>query len=659
MAQLSPLSPRLVASLTLAVAVVLLVTAAIDIQLQVRTAEAAFIVQLPPDQAAARTAEVSRDLWTRALWRTAVRVVAIVGFTLLILRWTLSGSIAWSARWLRDLRLGKAGPLRLSASGLFKPLVSEVNHLVKSLETARAAAEEEARLRDAGESRWTAERLRAFVRSKISDRPLFVVANREPYMHVRKNGVVSVIVPASGLVTALEPVLRACDGTWIAHGAGDADRETVDTSDRVRVPPDHPAYALRRVWLTREEEVGYYYGFSNEGLWPLCHIAHTRPVFRASDWSAYERVNRTFAAAVLEEMRGTEAPILLVQDYHFALVPRLVKEKRPDAQVAMFWHIPWPNPEAFGICPWQAEVLDGLLGADLIGFHTQAHCNNFLDTVDRAFESHIEWERFAVRRHGHLTAVRPFPISVAFREAVPGEPPRPPAPSPVDLLKSLGVSAYRLGIGVDRADYTKGIVERFAGVERFFERWPEYVGQFTFVQIAAPSRTEIKRYQDLLASIESEAARINRRFQTPAWRPIVLLARHHGHDEIERYYRAAAVCLVTSLHDGMNLVAKEFVAARDDETGVLVLSQFAGASGELDDALIVNPYDTEQVAEALHAALTMSEADARVRMRRMRETVREHNVFRWAGRLIGDLAGIRLESADRAADRNRRTADRA
>jgi len=636
---------RFVVSLTLAVAVVLLVTAAVDIGPQVQKAAAALAATLPADQVAAHTAELTHRLWIAALWQTSIRVVAIVLCTLLILRWAVSGSIARGTEWLRDLRLGRTKSGAPRPSGLLTPFVSEVTALMRSLESARASAAEEARLRDEAASRWTAERLRAFVRGKLADRPLFVVSNREPYLHVRQNGAVAVRVPASGLVTALEPVIRACDGTWIAHGSGNADRETVDAHDRVPVPPDHPAYTLRRVWLTHEEEAGYYYGFSNEGLWPLCHIAHTRPVFRASDWAAYEQCNRKFADAAIQEMHGTDAPMVLVQDYHFALLPRLIKAERPDAQVAVFWHIPWPNPEAFGICPWQHALLDGLLGADLIGFHTQAHCNNFLDTVDRALESQVEWARFSVRRRGHPTVVKPFPISVAFGDMPPAAHSR--TASATDLLERLGVRAHRLGIGVDRADYTKGLLERFAGLERFFERWPEFAGQFTFVQISAPSRTDIPRYRDLLAAIDAEAVRINRRFQTPTWRPIVLLQRHHDHEEIEPYYRAAALCLVTSLHDGMNLVAKEFVAARDDETGVLILSQFAGASHELDDALIVNPYDTEQVAEALHSALTMSDDEAGLRMRRMRETVREQNVFRWAGRLIEALSAIRLDAADR------------
>jgi trehalose 6-phosphate synthase len=645
MTQLLRLSSRLLLVLTLVVTVVSIGSAAVDVRTRMDLAQQSLGAGAAVHGSeAGKLAELRGELWRDALMRVAVQVIAIVAFTWLIARWSVAGFIARSARWMREFRLGQADGPREAVSGMLKPLVQEVTHLVTSLETARATAAEEARLREAGESLWTAERLRAHVRTRLTTRPLFVVSNREPYIHTRRSNSVEVVVPASGLVTALEPVLRACDGTWIAHGSGDADRQTVDGSDRVRVPPDHPAYTLRRVWLTKEDEDGYYYGFSNEGLWPLCHIAHTRPLFRASDWAGYERVNRKFARAVLDEMRGAEAPIVLVQDYHFALLPRLIKVERPDAQVAVFWHIPWPNPEAFGICPWQAELLDGLLGADLVGFHTQAHCNNFLDTVDRTFESQIARERFTVRRLGHLTAVRPFPISVEFREPAP-EATRT-IPRAADLLAPFHVAAPTLGVGVDRIDYTKGLVERFQAIERFFERWPAFQGQFTFVQIAAPSRTAIKRYQDLVDSVESEVARINRRFQTDTWMPIVLLVRHHTHAEIEPYYRAAAVCLVTSLHDGMNLVAKEFVAARDDEDGVLVLSRFAGASEELDDALVVNPYDAEQLASVIYEVLTMSDDERSLRMRRMRETVREHNVFRWAGRLIADLAAIRIASAD-------------
>jgi trehalose 6-phosphate synthase len=573
----------------------------------------------------------------------AVVAAITVLITLMLVRWSFIRPIHRTARWLEAQRLGGGSANPTLAGGVFGPLWRELAHLLTSLASARAAAEEEARLRDAGASVWTADRLRAHVTTRIDGAPLFVVSNREPYMHVRRNGGIQCLVPASGLVTALEPILRACDGTWIAHGSGDADRERVDPHDRLRVPPDRPEYSLRRVWLTPEEEAGYYYGFSNEGLWPLCHIAHTRPLFRASDWQAYQVANQKFADAVVDEMDGSSGGLVLVQDFHFALLPQMIKRARPDARVGVFWHIPWPNPEAFGICPWQGEMLDGLLGADLIGFHTQAHCNNFLETVDRAFEAKIEWEQFAVRRHGHLTSVKPFPISVATMPGSGIVDSRPTEVRRAELLKALGVSADFMAIGVDRIDYTKGILERFAAVERFLEKWSHFVGRFTLVQIGAPSRTHIKRYQDLVESVTAEAERINARFATSTWRPIVLLSRHHDHAEIAPYYRAADLAFVTALHDGMNLVAKEFVMARDDGDGVLILSQFTGASRELHDALIVNPYDIEQMADALRLALEMPVADRQQRMAHMRRTVADHNVYRWAAQLIGELADVRLE----------------
>src|SRR5712692_9346039 len=382
--------------------------------------------------------------WRNTFLRLLIELGLIALIVWLIVRWSISGPIARTVQWMKALRTGKGSPPRytLHDQDPLLPLAKEAIHFAENLATARAVAEHEARLRETAEAIWTPDRLAVHVRAKLNGSRLFVVSNREPYSHVKDGKAVKVMIPASGLVTAIEPILRACDGTWVAHGSGDADHETVDIHDRLQVPPEDPRYTLRRVWLNKEEEDGYYYGFANEGLWPLCHIAHTRPLFRATDWQHYREVNQKFADAILEEMAGTEQPVLLVQDYHFALLPQLIKRKRPDARIAIFWHIPWPNPEAFGICPWQCELLDGLLGADLVGFHVQSHCNNFLETVDRALESRIEWERFAVNREGHLTIVRPFPISVGFTET-----PQPPAPEAADsaeqeraaLLKELGV----------------------------------------------------------------------------------------------------------------------------------------------------------------------------------------------------------------------------
>ncbi|MBI4496190.1 MAG: trehalose-6-phosphate synthase [Deltaproteobacteria bacterium] len=582
-------------------------------------------------------------IWKNNFLRLLIYALVISLVTVLLIRWSMTAPIARMTEWVKKIRTDRASePLRLPPGDLFEPLSREVAHMAKSVSMARALAEEEVRLRHNADSLWTPARLREQVR--LQGKPVFVVSNREPYSHVQKGKRIECLVPASGLVTALEPILQACGGTWIAHGSGDADRRVVDEQNKIQVPPEEPQYILKRVWLTKEEEEGYYYGFSNEGLWPLCHIAHTRPAFRAEDWAYYQSVNRKFAAAVLEELSGAVEPLILIQDYHFALLPRFLKRERPDARVALFWHIPWPNPESFGICPWQRELLLGMLGADLIGFHVQSHCNNFLDTVNRALEARIDWEHFTVKREGQTTWVKPFPISIAFSgqpsEGAGGEDLRPTKQS---LLHDLGVRGNFLGVGVDRIDYTKGIPERFMAIECFLEKYPAYQGKFTFVELGAPSRTHIKQYHDFMARVEEEAERINWRFQNKEWKPILFLNRHHSHEEIRPFYQAADLCLVTSLHDGMNLVAKEFVGAREDEQGVLILSRFTGAARELRDALIVNPYDLEQMAEAIRAALEMIPAEQRRRMQSMRETLKNQNIYRWAADLITALAQVRLE----------------
>ena len=600
--------------------------------------------------------EQDLDLWRRSFWRVLALVILIVAITMGMVGWFLTRPMKRVTERLRHLRTGYAEKTARSGAAelsLFSPLAREVETMAESLKAARAAAEAEARLREAGEHWWTAERLAVHMRDRAGSSRIFVVSNREPYIHARKGREIVCTVPPSGLVTAIEPVLRACDGVWVASGSGDADKLVVDEFDRLRVPPDEPRYSLRRVWLTEEEESQFYDGFANEGLWPLCHIAHTRPIFRASDWECYQQVNQRFADAVLEEMAGSEEPVVFVQDYHFALLPRLLKRARPDARVAIFWHIPWPNPEAFGICPWQAELLDGLLGADLIGFHIPLHCHNFLATVDRVLESRTDRDHMTVSRRGHFSTVRSYPISVAC-EGVPHvgagtddaveEEHR--ARERRSLLGEFGVRAEQLALGVDRMDYTKGILERLTALEQLLEEHPYYRERLTMAQIAAPSRMRIPSYADLRLRVEETVERINWRYQTAHWKPVVLIERQCDHDEVRRWYQAADLCLVTSLHDGMNLVAKEYVAARDDEDGVLVLSKFTGAAVELRDALIVNPYDTRASAEAIRAGLEMSRADRRQRMQRMRRQVMEHNIYLWAASVLGDLRELRLDDAE-------------
>jgi alpha,alpha-trehalose-phosphate synthase [UDP-forming] len=564
------------------------------------------------------------------------QMVLIVLIAVVLVRWNARGAIDRTIHWMRQLRRGEATSVaRLAVPAALAPIAHEVNLLAEHLTVARTAAEEEARLRRRSDERWTPEKLKETIRNKLNGRSFVVVSNGEPYAHLHRGRKIECIIPAGGLVTALDPVLRATDGLWIAHGSGDADKETVDDNGRLRVPPEDPHYTLKRVFLSPEQVSGYYEGFANEGLWPLCHVAHTRPTFRAADWAHYCDVNALFAKTVLEEIAETEDPLVLLQDYHFALLPRLIKEKRPDARVGLFWHIPWPNAEAFAICPWQKDILQGMLGADLVGFHTQYHVHHFLDTVDHALESRIEWERSTVSREGRETRVKSFPISVDIPTETPAATPNF---APALFVKEAGFQPAILAIGVDRLDYTKGILERFRAAERFLEKYPEYQGQFTLAQIGAPSRTRIPRYAAFGEEVDREVERINERFKIKSWRPIVFFKRHHNPDEVRSFYKKANVCLVTSLHDGMNLVAKEFVAARSDGDGVLILSRFAGASQELRDALIINPYDIEQTAEAIHTALTLDPADRRERMRRLRDTVRENNVYRWAGNLVMELA---------------------
>ena len=566
-----------------------------------------------------------------------IALFAVLGIVVSLIT-VLVAHLSWRG-WMKGVQAMLRGegifrPFEQPARGAeLQPLVGDLRALLRSLDSER-------RFADDTTLSWNPEALRRLLRQELTGERIIVVSNREPYIHAKAHGTVEVQRPASGLVTAVEPVMRACSGIWIAHGSGNADREAVDRHDRVPVPPHHPEYTLRRIWLSKEEEAGYYYGFSNEGLWPLCHIAHVRPIFRTGDWEQYVAINRRFADAVLQEA-DSEDPVVLVQDYHLALVPAMVRAALPKATIITFWHIPWPNPESFGICPWRTDLLEGMLGSTILGFHTPYHCKNFLETVDRYLETRIEHESSTISYHGHLTLVESYPISVQW------PPPWGDALPSVEacrreILASHGLSPDHLvGLGVDRLDYTKGILERLRAVERMLELHPEMIGRFTFIQIAAPSRSALEDYQAFEGRVRSLATRINQRFSTGTYQPIVLKVEHHGPEAVNRYYRAADACMVTSLHDGMNLVAKEYISARDDERGVLVLSQFTGAAHELHEALIVNPYHIEQTASALFQALTMPALEQAERMRSMRALVRDFNVYRWAGRMLLDAARIR------------------
>jgi trehalose 6-phosphate synthase len=545
-------------------------------------------------------------------------------FWLLLRRWIklLIGDI----RGLRFLDDAESEPAS-------RPILMQVRKAMREIESTQ-------RLEIDFHENWTPPALQQVIREHLGSPEIFVVSNREPYIHnATPNGPI-VQVPASGMVTALEPIVRACSGTWIAHGSGSADRDVVDRNDHVRVPPDDPNYTLRRVWLTNEEEQGFYYGFSNEGLWPLCHLAYVRPAFRENDWQQYEAVNRKFADALVGESK-TKDPVILVQDYHFALLPRMLRRRKPNATIALFWHIPWPNAETFGVCPWKCEMLKQMLAADILGFHTRYHCQNFLATVDRFVECQIDHEHMTVTLREHVCRVVPYPISIEW-------PPRwlsqlPDVQTSREKVRALyNIDAnVSLGLGVERWDFTKGIVERFLALEALLNKEPALKGRITLLQVAAPSRSKLPAYHALQEQTLSEVKRVNAKFGTTAWQPIVLIDHHQEPREVFELFRAADFCVVNSLHDGMNLVAKEFVAARDDQDGVLILSTFAGASRELPEALLVNPFDVAETAAAMKLAMQMPRDERRERMKLMRRTVKENNVYRWAGRMLMDAAQIR------------------
>ncbi|HEX7363578.1 MAG TPA: trehalose-6-phosphate synthase [Dehalococcoidia bacterium] len=488
---------------------------------------------------------------------------------------------------------------------------------------------------------WTKEDLQQLVTTKLANQLFIVVSNREPYIHVLSNDGIKSIVPASGLTVALDPVMRACGGTWIAHGSGSADWQVVDDRNRILVPPELPCYTLRRIQLSREEEEGYYLGFSNEALWPLCHIAYVAPTFDESNWNIYKNVNQCFADAVLEEIDDRKA-FVFIQDYHLALLSRLIKARNDKVITAQFWHIPWPNPEAFRICPWGEQLLDGLLGNDMIGFHIHYHCNNFIETVRLMLESRVDHERMAVSRRGKTTFIRPFPISVDF-SCISAEADNPEIRNEIETIRhKWKLSNKIIGIGIDRLDYTKGIPHRILALDKLLSRYPEYQERIVFFQLGETSRIDIKKYQELNLEIDELVENVNRKYQTSSWKPIVFIREHKSQLTLTAFKRLADFCIVSSLHDGMNLVAKEYVSSRTDEDGVLILSRFTGAARELTDAILINPYATDHFAESIRTAIEMSPEERKLKMKKLRKVVEENNIYRWAGNIISELVNLGL-----------------
>jgi trehalose 6-phosphate synthase len=581
------------------------------------------------------------ELWKRISIALIALVFLIALITLLTLRQAFILPVRRLTQWFKHFQKGETEKLQpFEEKGEFGKLVSEVEQVALGLRVARKVVTEEAHQRIQKEEIWTEAKLRDLTRAKLGENAFIVVSNREPYMHVIDyiTEAPKCTRPASGVVTAIDPIMRACGGTWIAHGSGNADRKFVNSKNKLGVPPEDNRYILKRVWLTKEEEDGYYYGFSNEGLWPLCHVTHTRPIFRETDWQTYKAVNQKFADSVLEELPAKN-PFVFIQDYHFTLLAKMIKEKRPDATIALFWHIPWPNPEVFAICPYQKEILDGMLACDLIGFHVQFHCNNFIDTTNRLIECRVDAEKFSVVRADKETFIRAFPISV---DGYSSSKASGVTPGQLDRIRGeFQLEDKIVAVGVDRIDYTKGIIERILAIDRFLEKYPEYKNKFVFIQLAAPSRTHIKRYHELIGEIDDLVEKKNWKYSDGSWRPIIYLMRHFSPEEIRPYYALGELCIVSSLHDGMNLVAKEYVASKNDLSGMLILSKFTGAARELTDAVSINPYSIEEFADAIKYAIEMPVEEKRKRMANMRKIISENNVYKWAGDIITELTALK------------------
>ena len=523
--------------------------------------------------------------------------------------------------------------------------------LLDNLRAASRRAAASAERRAALPTHTTRAALAAWARRHLGGRQVVIVSNRQPYSHTRGEGA-GWSRNAGGLTVALDAVSQAIGGVWVAHGSGDADREAVDAHDRVRCPPDRPAYTLRRVWLSDEDHERYYAGFANGALWPLCHIVYVRPRFEREDWLRYEDVNERFARAVLAELDERPAVVFL-QDYHLARAARHLRAARPDLRIAMFWHVPWPNPEVVRRLPWRDEVLDGMLACDLVGFHIPYYAQNFLHTVADALEARVDLEHHAVVRDGRHTWVRDFPIGTDPDEiAAMAERPET-ARAIARWREELELGDATVGLGIDRMDYTKGIPERLEALETLWEREPRRRRDFRFVQVAVPSRIELAEYRDVAARVRAITARINDRFAAGGPPLVHLIERNLDFPTLVPLYRMADLCTVTSLHDGMNLVAKEYVAARNDGGGALVLSPFTGAARECARAWIVTPYDREALAAGMAAALDAPEAERVARMRELRAAVYRRTVYDWAAEVLD--AAAHTGAAETADDRPART----
>ncbi len=484
---------------------------------------------------------------------------------------------------------------------------------------------------------WHKENFCQLLQKKFSGQLIITVSNREPYIHYHGGDEIKCQAAVGGVTSALDPAMRAINGVWIAHGGGDADRETVTSQNKLMVPPDDPLYTLKRVWLKEKDFRGYYHGFSNQALWPLCHSAYVPPVFDRSHWNKYKKVNNIFARNILGEAQGRKA-VVFIQDYHFSLLPRMIKKTNPAATLAQFWHIPWPHSQKLRICPWHEEILDGLLGNDLLGFHTSIHCHNFLDAASSLKGAKVDYKNGEITWKGRMTRVRPFPISVDF-EQLSQDMQKDEVEEEFKRLKDrLGIKDEIIIISIDRVDYTKGIPQRMLALNRFLCDYPEYKEKLVLIQTGTPSRTDIPSYENLGQEIIRLTEWINQKHGSETWKPVITLPGPLLPLTLTALEGKADICIISSLDDGMNLVAKEYVASHVNNEGVLLLSSFTGAAKELKHSIKINPFAPDLFAKAIKDAIEMPAAEKRRRMKGDRDIIRKNNIYKWAADIFLELS---------------------
>lgn len=481
------------------------------------------------------------------------------------------------------------------------------------------------------------DRLKAFIEENFSEETLIIVSNREPYIHKKDGLGIKVETPAGGLTSAMDDVLRATGGTWVAWGCGTGDKDVVDSRNCVEVPPQNPEYILKRVWLSPGEADNYYHGYSNQMLWPLCHITLDRVYFRKKFWEGYKNANRTFADAVLEE--ADKDAVVWIHDYHLCLVSKMLREKKAELTIAHFWHIPWPDWSVFRVCPQSKEILEGLLGNDLIGFQIPLFVKNFLACVKECLDADIDYQHSTITYRGHITRLKAFPISIdydKFNSMASSQ-------RTVKMMKNIkdryGLAQGYIGIGVDRLEYTKALIKRLQAINLFFERYERFRKKFTFIQIAIPTRIK-EPYISYKKTVEELISKINEKYSGGGWKPIIYIDKKVEHKDLVAYYRMADVAIISSVYDGMNLVAKEYVASQVDENGVLILSEFAGAAEYLEGAILVNPYDIEDFSDCIKNALMMSQKEKTVRMVMLEKQLNENDIYKWISDILHDVLRI-------------------